>query len=129
MIREDHVRFCEGPRVQLPRPTHPDFRLRLYWEQFRLIILPVPPLDEQRRIADAAQREINYAAQVAAKVSASLERLKERRAALITAAVTGQIEVRAKTAAGKSKPDRAMFRVIVGAEIIHRTRIAQNSGG
>ena len=24
MIREDHVRFCEGPRVQLPRPTHPD---------------------------------------------------------------------------------------------------------
>jgi putative transposase len=22
MIREDHVRFCEGPRVQLPRPTH-----------------------------------------------------------------------------------------------------------
>ena len=23
MIREDHVRFCEGPRVQLPRPTHP----------------------------------------------------------------------------------------------------------
>jgi transposase InsO family protein len=23
MIREDHVRFCEGPRVELPRPTHP----------------------------------------------------------------------------------------------------------
>ena len=23
MIREDHVRFCEGPRVQLPRPTQP----------------------------------------------------------------------------------------------------------
>ena len=22
MIREDHVRFCEGPRVELPRPTH-----------------------------------------------------------------------------------------------------------
>jgi putative transposase len=23
MIREDHVRFCEGLRVELPRPTHP----------------------------------------------------------------------------------------------------------
>jgi putative transposase len=23
MIREDQVRFCEGPRVELPRPTHP----------------------------------------------------------------------------------------------------------
>ena len=23
MIRENHVRFCEGPRVELPRPTHP----------------------------------------------------------------------------------------------------------
>jgi transposase InsO family protein len=23
MIREDHVRFCEGPRVKLLRPTHP----------------------------------------------------------------------------------------------------------
>src|SRR5208337_5451522 len=23
MIREDHVRFCEGPRVQLPRSTLP----------------------------------------------------------------------------------------------------------
>ncbi len=105
-----------------------DFRLRLYWEQFRLIILPVPPLDEQRRIADAAYREINYAAQVAAKVSVSLKRLKERRAALITAAVTGQIDVRAKTVAVASKPDRTRFRLIVGAEIIHRHQNSQKFG-
>ena len=23
MSREVHVRFCEGPKVELPRPTHP----------------------------------------------------------------------------------------------------------
>ena len=24
MNREVHVRFCEGPRAKLPRPTHPE---------------------------------------------------------------------------------------------------------
>jgi restriction endonuclease S subunit len=97
-----------------------DFRLRLYWEQFRLIMLPVPPLDEQKRIAIEAEYEITHAAEVAAKVRASIERLKERRAALITAAVTGQIDVRQQTTAATIIPDRNKFRLIVGAEIVHR---------
>src|SRR6185312_15978403 len=50
----------------------------------------------------------------------SVERLKDRRAALITAAVTGQIDVRQSQAAILSKPDRSRFRVIVGAEIVLR---------
>jgi restriction endonuclease S subunit len=97
-----------------------DFRLRLYWEQFRLIMLPVPPLEEQRRIATEAERELSHAAAVAAKVASSVERLKERRAALITAAVTGQIDFRSKLPTTTTKPDPAKFRVVVGAEIIHR---------
>jgi restriction endonuclease S subunit len=97
-----------------------DFRLRLYWEQFRLIMLPVPPLDEQKRIAVEAEYEITHAAEVAGKVKASIERLKERRAALITAAVTGQIDVRQQTAAVTTVPDRSKFRLNVGAEIVHR---------
>lgn len=97
-----------------------DFRLRLYWEQFRLIMLPVPPLEEQRRIANEANRELSHAAQVAAKVAASVERLKERRAALVTAAVTGQIDVRDQPVAVTIKSDRSKLRLIVGAEIIHR---------
>jgi restriction endonuclease S subunit len=97
-----------------------DFRLRLYWEQFRLIMLPVPPLEEQRRIATEAERELSHAAAVAAKVASSVERLKERRSALITAAVTGQIDLRGKVPTITTKSDHAKFRVIVGAEIIHR---------
>jgi restriction endonuclease S subunit len=97
-----------------------DFRLRLYWEQFRLIMLPVPPVDEQKRIATEAEYEISHAAEVAGKVKASIERLKERRAALITAAVTGQIDVREQTAPVKIMPDRSKFRLIVTAEIVHQ---------
>jgi restriction endonuclease S subunit len=97
-----------------------DFRLRLYWEQFRLIMLPVPPVDEQKRIASEAEYEISHAAKVAGKVKTSIERLKDRRAALITAAVTGQIDVRKQIASVTTMPDRSKFRLIVAAEIVHR---------
>jgi restriction endonuclease S subunit len=97
-----------------------DFRLRLYWEQFRLIILPVPPLEEQRRIAVEAERTLARAEEVVGKIRISVERMKEHRAALITAAVTGQLDIREKLPAVTTTPDRAKWRVIVGAEIIHR---------
>lgn len=96
-----------------------DFRLRLYWEQFRQIMLPVPPLEEQQRIARQAELALSYAAKLAGIVAASVERLKERRAALITAAVSGQIDVRQQPTAIAAKADRSRFRVIVGAEIVH----------
>ena len=97
-----------------------DFRLRLYWEQFRLIMLPVPPLTEQRRIAAEAERELAHAHEVASRIVRSVALLRERRAALITAAVTGQIDVCEKPLAVMTRPDRAKVRLVVGAEIIHR---------
>jgi type I restriction enzyme S subunit len=97
-----------------------DFRLRLYWEQFRQIMLPVPPLSEQKRIADEAEQALKHAQKLTAKVRASLDLLKERRAALITAAVMGHTDVKPKPVAVVPKPDRTRFRLIIGAEIIHR---------
>lgn len=105
-----------------------DFRLRLYWEQFRLIMLPVPPLEEQKCIASKAEREFSYAAELAAKVTASVDRLKERRAALITAAIAGQINVQEAAPAIVTSPDRARFRLIVGAEIVHRHQNTRRFG-
>lgn len=68
-------------------------RLRLYWEGFREIELPLPSVEAQREI-------VAYVAQETAKLDAlrmaterSVALLKERRAALIAAAVTGQIDV------------------------------------
>ena len=58
----------------------------------------VPPPDEQRAIADFLDRETGKIDRLAAKVEEAIGRLQEYRAALITAAVTGKIDVRAETA-------------------------------
>lgn len=54
----------------------------------------LPPLLEQRAIATFLDRETTKLDQMAAKVEEAIERLQEYRAALITAAVTGRIDVR-----------------------------------
>lgn len=67
--------------------------LRLYSESFLALWLPHPPADEQRAIVEF----INHETAVLDKLHAATERtitlLKERRSALIAAAVTGQIDL------------------------------------
>ena len=60
--------------------------------------LAVPPLSEQDRIADFLDRETAKVDGMLAKVGTAIERLQEYRAALITAAVTGKIDVRGTVA-------------------------------
>ncbi|MEA3408570.1 MAG: restriction endonuclease subunit S [Chloroflexota bacterium] len=62
----------------------------------RLAELPivVPPLSEQRAIADYLDRETARIDTLIEKIEAMIEKLQEYRTALITAAVTGQIDVR-----------------------------------
>lgn len=67
-------------------------RLRLYWEGFREIEVPLPPLHEQVEIvADIATRTSRLD-RLRVVTERSLDLLRERRAALIAAAVTGQFE-------------------------------------
>ncbi|WP_082740790.1 restriction endonuclease subunit S [Dermacoccus sp. CCH2-D9] len=61
---------------------------------------PVPPLAEQREIADYLDRETAKIDTLIAKVERHIELARERRAALITAAVTGQIDVTTSTQSG-----------------------------
>jgi type I restriction enzyme S subunit len=68
-------------------------RLRLYPEGFFEVHLPVPPLHEQEAIVQHIARETVKLDKLRAATEASIALLKERRAALIAAAVTGQIEV------------------------------------
>ncbi len=56
--------------------------------------VPLPPLPEQCAIADYLDQETGKIDQMIAKVKAAIERLQEYRIALITAAVTGKIDVR-----------------------------------
>jgi type I restriction enzyme, S subunit len=68
-------------------------RLRLYWEGFREIELPLPPLDEQGSIVAHIASETGRLDALIAATERSIALLKERRGALIVAAVTGQLRI------------------------------------
>ncbi len=63
-------------------------------ERYARMPLPVPPVDEQRAIAAFLDERLERIDVLVSSVEAAIERLAEYRAALITAAVTGKIDVR-----------------------------------
>jgi len=58
------------------------------------LAVALPPLAEQQEILDALKRETARIGRMTHRVNAAIDRLQEYRTALITAAVTGQIDVR-----------------------------------
>lgn len=74
-------------------------RLRLYWDGFRVIEVPLPPLGEQQAIVASIRAETAKLDRLHAAITQSIVLIKERRTALITAAVTGRIDVRQEVAA------------------------------
>lgn len=65
------------------------------FSHFRKVRLPRIPMAEQTSIADHIERETTRIDGLLEKTERSIALLKEKRAALITAAVTGKIDVRA----------------------------------
>ncbi len=72
-----------------------DFRMRLYWDHFRTLKVCLPPLAEQDRILSEIDTETARIDGLISLTERSIDLLREKRAALITAAVTGKIDVRA----------------------------------
>lgn len=68
-------------------------RLRLYPEGLFSIQMPVPPLDEQAAIAEHIDHVTGDFDVLSVEALRAITLLKERRAALISAAVTGKIDV------------------------------------
>ena len=68
-------------------------RLRLYWVGFREIEVPVPTLAEQTAVVDHVRARTLRLDELISAADISVALLKERRAALIAAAVSGQIDV------------------------------------
>ena len=58
------------------------------------ILIPVPPLSEQQVILEESDSTTRRLDSLLAKVRAAIDTLREYRAALISAAVTGKIDVR-----------------------------------
>ena len=63
-------------------------------EELGAAVILLPPLHEQRAIADFLDRETAKIDALIAKVRDAIDRLKELRQALISAAVTGKLDVR-----------------------------------
>lgn len=63
-------------------------------EQISSFVIAVPPMDEQRRIVQLLNEEILRLDALTTQAERAVGLLKERRSALIAAAVTGQIDVR-----------------------------------
>jgi len=84
VFAEEATRFSKGVWTS---------RLRLYPEGFFEIIMPIPPLTEQRAIVDHIQRETAKLEAVRVAAERTIGLLKERRSSLIAAAVTESLAV------------------------------------
>lgn len=74
-----------------------DFRLRLYWDEFKNLRVPCPPAAEIKALLDHVGQIELTASSIEAEALQLIDLLRERRSALISAAVTGQIDVRNAT--------------------------------
>ena len=69
-------------------------QMNLNVEQICSLTAACPPVDEQKAIAEFLDRQVEKFSQLQAEAERAIELLQERRTALISAAVTGQIDVR-----------------------------------
>lgn len=69
-------------------------RLRLYPEQLLDMFFPVPPVEEQKRIAAVIAEKTQAANDFIAAIEKQIEKINEFRVRMISDVVTGQIDVR-----------------------------------
>ena len=84
-----------------------DFRLRLYWDEFKTICVALPPRSEQKAILSEIKRITDEFDALSTTATSAISLLQERRAALISAAVTGKIDLRPHFAQSLSEPESA----------------------
>ncbi|MCF6521756.1 restriction endonuclease subunit S [Streptomyces sp. JJ36] len=112
---QDFVTWTCGPRLDpyyllwCLRAMRPDLLGRLaigsthktiYVPDLQMLRIPLPPIDEQREIVTTIRHQNARVDELSDKVRRQTDLLRERRQALITAAVTGQFDV--STASGRN---------------------------
>jgi type I restriction enzyme S subunit len=70
-----------------------DFRLRLYWDEFKNIRIALPPLEEQEEIAAFLDRKLSQIDRQIALIDRLDDLLQQQRKAIIHEAVTGKIDL------------------------------------
>lgn len=89
--------YCAAHQGVFIAGGNPNTIPHLTGEKLRAYRFPAPRNREQRAIADYLDRETTKIDSMVAKVETAIERLQEYHIALITAAVTGKIDVREQT--------------------------------
>ena len=69
-------------------------RNRLYWDRFKQMSSIYPPFNEQLEIVNRLDQLTEQTNRLSGSIREQIEKLKEYRTALISAAVTGKIDVR-----------------------------------
>jgi type I restriction enzyme S subunit len=109
---QDFVNWVCGPKLRpeyllcvFRSMTHEFRRLTMgsthqtiYMPDVGAFCTPVPPLDEQDQIVTVIRRDAGRIDALIAKVREAIDRLKELRVALVSAAMTGKIDVREEVA-------------------------------
>ena len=92
----EQVLRCPTAVEEMRRRSHgvTDFRLRLYWQEFKDIRIAIPPIEEQTETMRLVERQTEKFDNLLTDAQAAITLLQERRSALISAAVTGKIDVR-----------------------------------
>lgn len=105
-------------------------RWRLQTEQFNDFVLPVPPKDEQKAIVDYLEGELSKIDAIINKTRQAIALAKERRAAIISAAVTGKICVCRPQSVEKplSKSLEYFQKVVLAAEITDQLHMERTFG-
>lgn len=85
LLRSRHL-IAEYERLGKNQPPN---QFDISWDAFRAIELPLPPLEEQRRIADFLDAEIGRIDNLASVLQRELDLLAERRSTGVVAAVSG----------------------------------------
>ena len=70
--------------------------INLHLDKIKELIVIIPPLPEQKAIAEYLDQETARIDMLVTKIQAAIEKLREYRTALISSAVTGKIDVRHK---------------------------------
>ena len=100
-VRPRWLGYCLLSRVgqqQLRSDLYGGTKDGLSLDDIRSLTVLIPPGEEQERIVDILDNEGRHVDALVAKVRVAIDRLKELRTALISAAVTGKIDVRELTA-------------------------------
>ncbi len=84
---------CKGEINRNSRGIVSD-RNRLYWDDFKRLFLPVPPLAEQICIVENLSIQFTEADQVISRTEREIDLLREYRTRLIADVVTGKLDVR-----------------------------------